>query len=159
MESIQPVLHLQTGNLREIHEVSRQHRGVVFQRDAGDAQVHCEDLELEISQAIKDVGGVVRPAKDRSVGKLFQASLKLRVGINKAVLESVLNRMEPAFAALLGGDDCKGDQVRINIHALDHSGRRQTASFNLGEVIGVKNHHEPAQDPPATDARHLFNIF
>jgi len=35
--SVQPVLHLQTGDSIEVHAVSSQHGGIVFEGDAGDA--------------------------------------------------------------------------------------------------------------------------
>ena len=56
--SIQPVLHLQAGNFFEIDEVPCQHRGIVFQSDAGDAKIFGADtkyLSLETAENLHQI--------------------------------------------------------------------------------------------------------
>jgi hypothetical protein len=105
MRSVQPVLHLQTRHLGEITQVSREHRGVEFERDTRDTQIHRSDADTDASQSVKVISGLRRPWQEEPLRKLVETVLELFVGSDSSILLPMgLYRAEPTFEDFLCGN-------------------------------------------------------
>lgn len=160
MRSIQPVFDAQVGHFFEVREVPCQHGGIVFERDACDAEVHGADVHLPAPQAVKDVRRIIRPRQQKPLRDSFEAVLKIVIGADTAITLMVrLNLRKPALQHFLCGHDSQKAFVARISQPLHKASANHTFLGELPVVIGVKNEHSvprwtvdsfpPATQPPS----------
>lgn len=143
MRSIQPVFDLESGGLIEVFQISCEHGGIVFERNAGDAKIERTDGDTLASHRVENVSGVFSPRQNRPTQKVRDAVLKLPVGSHTAILLPVrLDGRQPSLQHFFSRDD-REKLIVIRIQqTLPQPASRFTLSCKFGIVVCVKNQHQ-----------------
>jgi hypothetical protein len=142
MNSIEPVLALQSRHGFEVGEVAGEQGGVVGEADAGDFQILGADLLAERLQGIEAVCGIVIPREHQPGCKHLHLPDEALVGSDLGSrIGAPPDFREPTAQGFLDGDRGDGSVLIRGFEFLKQSQACCSAVGQFADVIGIQDKH------------------